>query len=68
MLVEALGADIARIAVEIEKLALYAGSRTVSADDIAELVPDARATTDFRAGECVGPARPRARAGDCWTR
>ena len=31
LLVEALGADIARIAVEIEKLALYAGNRTISA-------------------------------------
>ena len=47
VLVESLGADIARIAVEIEKLALYAGTRTVSADDIAKLVPDARATTIF---------------------
>jgi DNA polymerase-3 subunit delta len=47
MLVEALGADIARIAVEIEKLALYAGKRTISEDDITNLVPDARATTIF---------------------
>ena len=47
LLVEALGADIARIAVEIEKLALYAGERTISEDDIGNLVPDARATTIF---------------------
>src|SRR3954471_1045246 len=34
LLVEALGADIARIAVEIEKLALFAAGREVTTDDI----------------------------------
>ena len=48
LLVEALGADIARIAVEIEKLSLYAAGRQVGVDDIAALVPDARATTFSR--------------------
>jgi DNA polymerase-3 subunit delta len=48
LLVEALGADVARIAIEIEKLRLYGGSgRTVTMDDISALVPDARATTIF---------------------
>jgi len=47
LLVESLGSDVARIEVEIEKLALYAGQRTVSMDDLAALVPDARATTIF---------------------
>ncbi|HEX3743640.1 MAG TPA: DNA polymerase III subunit delta [Bryobacteraceae bacterium] len=61
VLVEALGADIARIAVEIEKLALYAGKRTVSADEIADLVPDARATTIFALVNAVG-RRDRMRA------
>ena len=61
LLVEALGADIARIAVEIEKLALYAGNRTISADDIAELVPDARATTIFALVNALG-RRDRTRA------
>jgi DNA polymerase-3 subunit delta len=61
MLVEALGADIARIAVEIEKLALYAGQRTISADDIANLVPDARATTIFALVNALG-RRDRTRA------
>jgi len=54
LLVDALGADIARIAVEIEKLALYAGSRTVEAEDIAALVPDARATTIFALVNALG--------------
>jgi DNA polymerase-3 subunit delta len=47
LLVESLGADVARIAVEIEKLALYAGQRAVGVEEIAALVPDARATTIF---------------------
>jgi DNA polymerase-3 subunit delta len=61
VLVEALGADVARIAVEIEKLALYAGNRTISADDIADLVPDARATTIFALVNAIG-RRDRTRA------
>ena len=61
LLVEALGADIARIAVEIEKLSLYAGKRTVTADDISALVPDARATTIFALVNAVA-RRDRVRA------
>ena len=61
LLVEALGADIARIAVEIEKLALYAGTRAVEVDDIAALVPDARSTTVFALVNALG-RRDRARA------
>ena len=61
LLVEALGADIARIAVEIEKLALYAGKRTISEDDIGNLVPDARATTIFALVNALG-RRDRTRA------
>jgi len=48
MLVEALAGDAARIASEIEKLALYAGTqRRVTVEDIARLVPDAQETTIF---------------------
>lgn len=61
LLIEALGADIARIAVEIEKLSLYAGNRAVGVDDIAELVPDARATTVFALVNALG-RRDRARS------
>ncbi len=61
LLVEALGADIARIAVEIEKLSLFAGSRVIGTDDIAALVPDARATTIFALVNALG-RRDRARA------
>jgi DNA polymerase III subunit delta len=61
LLVESLGADIARIAVEIEKLGLYAGTRTISTDDIVALVPDARATTIFALVNALG-RRDRTRA------
>ncbi len=61
LLVEALGADMARIATEIEKLALYAGSRELSADDIAALAPEARATTIFALVGALG-RRDRTRA------
>jgi len=41
LLIEALGAEIARVAVEIEKLSLFAGDRVIGVEDIAALVPDA---------------------------
>jgi DNA polymerase-3 subunit delta len=48
LLLEALGGDVARIAIEIEKLALFsAGGKPITAEDLALLVPDARATTIF---------------------
>jgi DNA polymerase-3 subunit delta len=61
LLVEALGADIARIAVEIDKLALFAGGREVTSDDIAALVPDARASNIFALVNAMG-RRDRARS------
>ena len=61
LLVESLGADIARISVEIEKLALFAGNRPVSAEDITALVPDARAATIFALVNALG-RRDRARS------
>jgi DNA polymerase III subunit delta len=61
LLVEALGGDVARIAVEIEKLSLFsAGSRPISLDDIAALVPDARSATIFALVNALG-RRDRAR-------
>jgi DNA polymerase-3 subunit delta len=61
LLVEALGADIARIAVEIEKLSLFAPGRAVGVEDIAALVPDARASNVFALVSAMG-RRDRARS------
>ncbi len=61
LLVEALGSDIARISVEIEKLSLFAAGRQVGVDDIAALVPDARSTNIFALVNALG-RRDRARS------
>ncbi len=54
LLIEALGGDMARIAAEIEKLALYAGEREVTVDDMTALAPDARSTTIFALVNALG--------------
>ena len=62
LLLEATAGDVARIAVEIEKLSLYTstytstptGSRKVTAADIAMLVPDAQSSTIFKLVEALG--------------
>jgi DNA polymerase-3 subunit delta len=58
-LVEALAADVGRIAVEIEKLSLY--GKPVTADDLPLLVPDARQSTIFALVSALG-RRDRARS------
>ncbi len=58
-LVEALGADVARISVELEKLALY--GKPIGADELPLLVPDARQSTIFGLVNALG-RRDRARA------
>jgi DNA polymerase-3 subunit delta len=54
LLLDATGGDAARISVEIEKLRLFAGTRKVTSDDIAALVPDARAATVFALVAALG--------------
>lgn len=61
LLVEALGADLMRIGVELEKMALFAQGRPMSAQDVATLVPDARATTIFALVAMLG-RRDRSRS------
>ena len=61
LLVEALGADMARIAVELEKLALFATGRPVGIDDISAMVPDARTATIFALVNALA-GRDRARS------
>lgn len=55
MLVESMGGDVARIAVELEKLQLLTGGRrSVTDDDILTMVPDARASTIFALVNAMG--------------
>ena len=51
-LVEALAADVGRIAIEIEKLSLY--GKPITADDLPLLVPDARQSTIFALVNALG--------------
>jgi DNA polymerase-3 subunit delta len=54
-LVELLGADVARIATEIEKLSLYAGTeRRITEDDIFSMAPSAKASTIFALVNAIG--------------
>jgi len=61
LLVEALAADIARIATELEKLSLLSLGRAVTPDDIQTMVPDARSSTIFALVNALG-RRDRARS------
>ncbi len=55
MLVDSLASDMARIATEIEKLALYASdNRAITTDDVIALVPDARTSTIFALVNALG--------------
>jgi DNA polymerase-3 subunit delta len=53
-IVDACGVEAARIAMEIEKLAIYAAGRSVSEQDIASLVPSAQAATTFALVAALG--------------
>jgi len=64
LLVEAVGNSPARVAVEMEKLALYTGgTRPVTVADIASLVPQAQAATIFALVAALG-RRERQKALD----
>jgi DNA polymerase III subunit delta len=63
LLVDSLAADVARIATEIEKLALFAKGRAIGVDDISALVADARAGNVFALVNALG-RRDRACALD----
>ncbi len=55
LLVDSLGSDAGRVATEIEKLRLYAGTkRKITADDIRSLVPNAQASDIFELVKALG--------------
>ena len=62
-LVDAVGDDLSRLALTVEQLGLYAGSRAVTSDDVDDLVADTRERTVFELTDAIGAAdRPRALA------
>ncbi len=55
LLVDALASDAARIASEIEKLSIFAGTeRRITAADVAKLVPNAQENTIFELVSALG--------------
>jgi DNA polymerase-3 subunit delta len=60
-LADAVGNDLSRLALCIDQLALYAGGREVTADDVDDLVADTRERTVFELTDAIGAADlPRA--------
>jgi DNA polymerase III subunit delta len=55
-LVDAVGADLSRLALVIEQLALYAGDRAVTGEDVEDLVADTRERTVFELTDAIGLA------------
>ncbi|HEY0255561.1 MAG TPA: DNA polymerase III subunit delta [Kofleriaceae bacterium] len=62
-LVDTVGSDLSRLALSVEQLGLYAGSRAVTSDDVDDLVADTRERSVFELTDAIGSAdRPRALA------
>jgi len=59
-LVDAVGADLSRLALVIEQLALYAGDRAVTAADVEDLVAETREHTVFELTDAIGAGELRA--------
>lgn len=51
---EAVGKDLSRIALALEQLALYAGDRRITVDDVDELIADTRERSVFELTEAIG--------------
>lgn len=60
-LADVIGKDLARLALSIEQLGLYAGDRTVEADDVDDLIAETRERTVFELTDAIGERNlPRA--------
>lgn len=53
-LADAIGADLSRLALTIDQLALYAGGRPVTVDDVDDLVADTRERSVFELTDAIG--------------
>jgi DNA polymerase-3 subunit delta len=60
-LAEVVGADLARLALSLEQLALYAGDRPIEGDDVDDLIAETRERSVFELTDAIG-AGQRARA------
>jgi DNA polymerase III subunit delta len=60
-LADVIGKDLARLALSIEQLGLYAGGRPVTTDDVDDLVAETRERTVFELTDAIGERNlPRA--------
>ncbi len=53
-LADVVGKDLSRLALALEQLALYAGDRAVSADDVDDLIAETRERTVFELTDAIG--------------
>jgi DNA polymerase-3 subunit delta len=53
-LVEVVGAELSRLSLVLEQLALYAGDRPISVDDVDDLVADTRERSVFELTDAIG--------------
>lgn len=53
-LVDVVGADLSRLALALDQLALYAGGREVAATDVDELIADTRERSVFELTDALG--------------
>jgi DNA polymerase-3 subunit delta len=53
-LADAVGGDLARLALSIDQLGLYAGDRAVTVDDVEDLVADTRDRSIFELTDALG--------------
>ncbi|HWM87129.1 MAG TPA: DNA polymerase III subunit delta [Kofleriaceae bacterium] len=62
-LVEVVGADLSRLSLALEQLALYAGDRPISVDDVDDLVADTRERSVFELTDAIGAGDRRRALG-----
>jgi DNA polymerase III subunit delta len=53
-LADVVGKDLARVALALDQLALYAGDRTIEAEDVDDLVADTRERSVFELTDAIG--------------
>jgi DNA polymerase III subunit delta len=56
-LADAVGGDLSRLALGLDQLALYAGDRPISVDDVDDLVADTRERSVFELTDAIGEGR-----------
>jgi DNA polymerase-3 subunit delta len=56
-LADAIGSDLSRLALTLDQLALYAGGRAISVDDVEDLVAETRERSVFELTDAIGEGR-----------